>query len=238
MYSLHLMKKVGIVGLGTIGTAIAKAIKEKFSDYAELVAVYDLDRRKTTVSSLEHLVDKVDLVVESASPQVVKELVPLVLKRNKKLFVMSTGGLLDFMPLPKNIYFPSGAIAGLDGVSSARFGRIDSITLTTTKPQGALGDKVYDKDTVIFEGDVKEAVKRFPFNINVCATLTLVSQKPVNVRIIASPTIKRNIHEVEIVGDFGLMRFRTENEPSPSNPKTSYLAILSAISTIEKILYG
>lgn len=231
------MKKIGIVGYGTIGSAVAKAIKEKFSDRAELVAVYDIDKKKATVSSMEKLVSAVDLVVETASPQAVRELVPIVIKKGKEILVLSTGGLLGFMPLQKGIYFPSGAIAGLDGLSAASVGRIDKITLTTTKPQKALGDKTYDKDTVVFEGKVEDAVKRFPFNINVCATLTLAGREPV-VRIIASPTIKRNTHEIVIEGDFGRMTFRMENEPSPDNPKTSYLAVLSAITKLRDILYG
>lgn len=229
------MKRVGIVGYGTIGSAVAKAIKEKFSDAAKLAAIYDVDKKKATVSSMKELVDAVDLVVETASPQAVRELAPLL--NGKEILVLSTGGLLDFMPLPKGIYFSSGAIAGLDGISAASAGRIDTITLTTTKPQKALGDKTYDKDTVIFEGDVKEAVKRFPFNINVCATLALTGGEP-KVRIIASPAIKRNTHEIEVKGDFGRMQFRMENEPSPDNPKTSYLAVLSAVDKLKNILYG
>lgn len=230
-------KRIGIVGYGTIGNAIAKAIKEKFFDLAELTAIYDIDRKKATVSSMEELVNEVDLVVETASPQAVQEIVPKVLKKGKEILVLSTGGLLG-MPLQKGIYFPSGAIAGLDGIYAASLGRIDKITLTTTKPQKSLGDKNYDKDTVIFNGKVEDAVKKFPFNINVCATLSIISQNPVMVCIVASPTIKRNVHQIDIEGDFGRMSFRMENEPSPDNPKTSYLAILSAVSALKKILYG
>lgn len=237
------MKKIGIVGCGTIGTAVANAIREKFSDKAELVAVYDIDTEKAKklgkVMPITELVDEVDLVVETASPQAVKELVPLVLEKKKEIFVLSTGGLLE-IPLQKGIYFPSGAIAGLDGVSAASYAKINKITLTTTKPPKALGNKTYDKDTVIFTGSVPQAVKAFPFNINVCATLALVSQRQdiITVKIVASPTIKRNTHEVTLEGDFGRMTFRMENEPSPFNPKTSYLAVLSAVATLKKILYG
>jgi aspartate dehydrogenase len=37
-------------------------------------------------------------------------------------------------------------------------------------------------------------------------------------------------------GDFGLMTTRVENVPSPKNPKTSYLAALSAIATLRSIV--
>lgn len=234
-------KKIGIVGCGVIGTAVAKAIKEKFSDKAELTAVYDvLEEKAKKLGNFmppEELVDAVDIVVESASPNAVKKLAPLVMANGKKMLVLSTGGLLN-IPLQKGIFFPSGAIAGLDALSAATLGRIDKITLTTTKPPEALGNKKYEKETVIFSGTVDEAIEKFPKNINVCATLALVSKRPdlITVKIVASPNIKRNTHKVDIEGDFGRMVLSIENEPSPDNPKTSHLAVLSAVDTLRKIL--
>lgn len=237
------MKKIGIVGCGTIGTAVAEAIRTRFSNIAELIAVYDIDTEKAKglgkVMSINELVDAVDLVVESASPAAVKELVPLVLEKGKEILVMSTGGLLD-IPLQKGLHIPSGAIIGLDGISSAAQSNITKITLTTKKPPKALGLSDITSDTTVFEGSVEEAIKLFPKNINVCATLALVSKKPelITVKIIASPGLKRNTHQVELEGDFGHITCCAENEPSPTNPKTSYLAVLSAIATLEKILLG
>lgn len=235
------MKKIGIVGCGTIGTAVAEAIKTKFSSIAELTAVYDIDIEKAKklgkVLPPEELIDTVDLIVEAAVPSVSKELVPKIVEKGKEVLVMSTGGLLD-IPLQKGIHVPGGAIAGLDGVLSAKQGKITKITLTTTKPPKSLGLDNITSDTVIFEGKVKEAVEKFPKNINVCATLALVSGKPdlITVKIVASPGIKRNTHEVDIEGDFGHITCRMENLPSPQNPKTSYLAVLSAIAALERIL--
>ena len=45
-----------------------------------------------------------------------------------------------------------------------------------------------------------------------------------------------NIHELEVIGEFGKLYSRTENEPSRTNPKTSELAIFSAFSKIREIL--
>jgi len=55
------------------------------------------------------------------------------------------------------------------------------------------------------------------------------------VKIIASPNKNINSHEVEVKGEFGHLIARTDNVPSPQNPKTSYLAILSAIATLKNI---
>lgn len=146
------------------------------------------------------------------------------------------------------IYLPSGALTGLDGVKSAAVGRIDSVTLTTRKPPAGLSGAPYlaregidlsslREEKVIFEGSAEEAVEGFPRNINVAATLSLagIGVAKTRVRIIADPKISRNIHEIEVEGEFGRLISRTENLPSPSNPKTSLLAIFSAIATLKSL---
>jgi len=55
------------------------------------------------------------------------------------------------------------------------------------------------------------------------------------VRLVADPDIKVNTHEVKIVTPLGNMTMRVENKPSPTNPKTSALAYLSAIAALKKI---
>lgn len=236
-------KKIGIVGCGMIGSCIAKAIKEKYSNKAELTAVFDLEKEKAEklgkVLPLDQLIDSVDLVVEAASPKVVKELVPMVLAKKKEILVVSTGGLLG-MKIEEGMYLTNGAIAGLDGLRAAKCGRLDKVTLTTTKPPRALGDKEYTEDTVVFSGSVDQAIEKFPKNINVSATLAVVAGDPklVTVKIVASPKVDRNIHKVDIEGDFGHITYIFKNEPSPFNPKTSYLAILSTIAKLGEILDG
>ena len=54
-------------------------------------------------------------------------------------------------------------------------------------------------------------------------------------RILADPTSDKNVHEIEAEGDFGKLFVRMENVPSPTNPKTSYLAALSAIALLRRI---
>ena len=56
------------------------------------------------------------------------------------------------------------------------------------------------------------------------------------VKIIASPAVKKNIHEIRIVSRAADILTRTENILHPDNPKTSYLAVLSAIATLRQIL--
>jgi len=88
----------------------------------------------------------------------------------------------------------------------------------------------------LFEGTAKDAVRLFPKNINVAALLSLAglgSEKTL-VRIVADSNTNKNTHEIHAEGKFGKMTFTIENFPDANNPKTSRLAILSAIETLRK----
>ena len=90
------------------------------------------------------------------------------------------------------------------------------------------------------KGDVYEALKHFPQNINVAATLALASKRSdiLRIKIVTSPRYTTNSHEVEVVGDFGRLVTKTENVACPDNPKTSYLAVLSGIQTLKQYCNG
>ncbi len=209
------------------------------------------------ISDLEDLVELSEVVVEAASQRAVPEVARATLERGRDLMIMSVGALLDedlyrmVADLARErgcrVYLPSGAISGLDGLKSAGAGKSELVTLTTTKnPKGFSGapyieDKQIDLDaisepTVIFEGPAQEAVRAFPANVNVAATLSLTTRgTKVMVRIVADPEIDVNVHQIAAEGDFGRITTKVENVPSPSNPKTSYLAALSAIATLRSI---
>jgi aspartate dehydrogenase len=149
------------------------------------------------------------------------------------------------------VLIPSGAIAGVDALKAVSSGRIDRITLTSRKPVYGFADNAYvqqkrinlsqiTKETVLFDGNVREAVKCFPQNINVAATIALASRSKdkLRIRIATSPEFKVNSHEIEAVGEFGRLVTRTENVICPDNPKTSYLAVLSAMCTLKEYFQG
>jgi aspartate dehydrogenase len=94
------------------------------------------------------------------------------------------------------------------------------------------------KDKILFSGTAAQAVKYFPQNINVAAVLGLagMGMHKTKVRIIASPSVRKNIHEILIESKAAKIFTRTENILHPQNPKTSYLAVLSAMATLKQIL--
>ncbi len=132
------------------------------------------------------------------------------------------------------VYAPTGAIAGLDAVRAMRHAGIDRVVLRTRKNPRSLGVDV-DRETLLFRGPAREAVKRYPFNVNVAAALALAAGVEPEVEIVADPRVDRNIHEVIVESSASRLTLRVENIPSPQNPKTSYLAALSCIELLRRI---
>lgn len=258
------MYKVGLVGCGAIGSELALAIQKKYSQFARVSFVNDclltsaesLKRRlksKPKIVPLDELVRRSDLIVEAASQDAAVKVIPLAHRYRKKLLVMSVGGILRtsqniIRNFKGTIYIPSGAIGGIDALLSGSQGKIKNVSIVTRKPlKSLLGAPLFKqakwrsrkvtKPTVVFSGNAQKAIRLFPQNVNVAATLSLagIGAAKTKVQVIASPTFKTNSHEIQFDGDFGKVYFLTENIPSKSNPKTSALAINAAIACLEKL---
>ncbi len=254
--------RTAIIGCGNIGSTIAEYIAR--AEAFELYGLSDTDNKQfNTLAAalgmpdirhltLEEAVREADLVIEAANSGVVEHLLrqPELDQPGKRLLVMSTGGLIPHLERLSGwqhgeIHIPSGAIAGLDAIKAVA-GQIDQLSLTTTKPPAGLANapfirekgidpEHFRKPMVIFEGGLREAIAGFPKNINVAASLYIASGfEGLNIRIIADPAARCNRHRVLCEGRFGQIDTTTENLPS-SNPKTSYLACLSAIASIRGI---
>jgi aspartate dehydrogenase len=213
--------------------------------------------QKIAALNLEDLINKVDLVIEATKADTAFDIAKKAISSSKDIMIMSVGGIVEHYNQLKGlaegkksrVYIPSGAICAIDGLKAAGCGKINKVILTTKKPPKAFLGVPYilkhkirldniDKDTVIFEGNALQATRAFPQNINVAATLSLAGIGPeaTVVRIVASPGIDKNIHEVEIDSDSGRIISISENVIHPDNPKTSYLAVLSAIAVLKQIL--
>ena len=160
---------------------------------------------------------------------------------------MSVGGLFDEkfrkklenLAREKNckIFIPSGAVCGIDGILSANVGGLNEVTLVTTKPPESFG-RHFDKRSVLFRGNAIDAVKDFPQNINVAASISLAGKgfDETKVEIVADPVVTRISHKILAHGKFGRLRVDLENMPNPNNPSSSYMASLSAIATLRRII--
>ena len=244
---------LGLLGCGAIASFIVSNIS---SEDNGIIVKYFYDRdfeqskklaklaKGISVCEIDEMIDNVDLVLEAASPSSVEDHGLKILEKGKNIIIMSIGALMDEklrkqMQKVANennskIFIPSGAIVGLDGIKAASEGKLNKVTLTTRKPPMSLGKKV-EREKILFEGKASEAVKKFPVNINVAATLSLACNRDIDVKIIVDPKVDKNIHEVLIKGDFGEFKTRTKNLPCEVNPKTSLLAAYSAIKLLKSL---
>lgn len=262
--------KIGLLGCGGIGTTIAEALEKKSSFPTELLCLYDRDLNKAirlrgklkktpaVANSFEDFLHgSFDLLLECASQQAVKDYAEKALRSHKDLLILSVGALVDdalrerllttAAEHSRRIYFPSGAIGGLDILRAASEGQLYSVRITTRKNPSAFEGSPYFLEhqpplknlcekVTLYEGPAKEAVRLFPANVNVAATVSMagLGTEDTKVTIIADPELKVNVHEIEIRGDFGEAKITVKNVPHPENPRTSYLAALSALETIRR----
>ncbi|MBI4335899.1 MAG: saccharopine dehydrogenase NADP-binding domain-containing protein, partial [Candidatus Omnitrophica bacterium] len=194
--------KIGIIGCGTIGAEIAKAIDKRFKNEGRLVAVADVDKkkavsltkllvRKPKILPINQLIEKSDLVIEAASARISGKIARAAIREKKDVMIMSVGGIVKnynalFNLARRNgrrVYLPSGAICGVDGVKAAVLGGVNRVELITRKPPaGFYGAPFIEKnkidltdirrETCIFEGSALEAIAGFPANVNVSCVLS------------------------------------------------------------------
>jgi aspartate dehydrogenase len=247
--------RLGIIGCGAIGSDVAKAA-DKMTEI-DTIYLFDInkenslvladDLKKAVAKNVKEFLPDVDVVMEAASQRAVVEYAEMILQAGKDLIILSIGSLLDddfrkrLMAIATEkkckIYLPSGAVCGIDGIKAAQMAEIDQITLVTTKPPASLGIDT-DKRQTLFDGYARDAIKKFPQNINVAACLSLAGTGFDNtrVKIVTDPVTANNSHRILAHGKFGRLRSEMENLPNPRNPRSSYMASLSAIACLRKII--
>lgn len=209
---------------------------------------------RAELADFDETIEYSDFLIEAASPDAATGLIHKAVPLGKTLLIMSAGGLLHVNPkwLAKYpdalVLCPSGAIAGIDGVLAARESGPIQVKLITRKPPEALEGAPFFKGKKIisllkgkipkcvFRGTAAEAIEAFPKNINVSLILSLAGAgaEKTKVEIWTARGWTKNEHEFHVSGKFGKLECRAVNVPSPDNPKTSYLAVLSAIAMMRK----
>ena len=258
--------KLGIVGCGTIGAEVARAVFTGTLSGYELCGFHDLNEQQATSLSrsldgrvplltLEQLIEISDLVFEATAKVAMPNIVERAIHHRKSVVTMSVGGFVDRPDLIEraetqgvNLFLPSGALGGIDALLAGKEAGLDRVTLTTTKNPRSLQGAPYlinkgitldgvDKPMVIFTGTAREAIEGFPANANVAITLSIagIGMDRTSVVIIADPEIKRTKQDVFAEGPFGIIHTVTEGIVAPGNPRTGYLAILSAIAVLRRL---
>jgi len=257
--------RVGLIGFGAIGRRLAEAIVAGDAGRCELGAVLvrrperiadDVTGRlgcMVTGDAADFLATRLDLVVEVAGHDALKSYAEDILRQGKDLLLISVGALADphfearlrraAHDFGQRVYLATGAIAGLDAISAAAVGGLDSVTHSIRKPPAGLlppeeiaAVQASGQSRVLYEGPAREAALRFPENVNVAAAVSLagIGLDKTIVRVVADPTVVRNTHEIEVLGEFGELRIVLQNIPT-ENPKTGRLTAMSMIKALRNL---
>ena len=195
-----------------------------------------------------------ELVVECAPSAQFQAIVHPFAAAGKTAFALSAGALLENFELVElardnggQIVVPTGALVGLDAVSAAAEGKIESVRLVTRKPPRSLAGAPYlaargilveeaRAPQCVFRGSAREAALGFPANVNVAAALALAGVGPdrTEVEIWADPALSRNQHRIEVEADAARFTASIENVPS-ENPRTGRITPLSVIAALRKL---
>jgi aspartate dehydrogenase len=258
------MTRIAIAGLGAIGRVLARRLSDGLPgltlgcvaarDNAKAQAWLDAERIACPLVALEALPHHADLAIECAPASVLDRICRPMLEAGKAVMVLSCGALLerpDLIALAKakggQIIVPTGALLGLDAVTAAAEGQINSVRMTTRKPpKGLAGAPYLEANGIsveglreakrVFSGTARAAAAGFPANVNVAAALSLAGIGPDRtlIDIWADPGVERNCHTIEVDADSARFTLTIENIPS-ENPKTGRITALSVVAALRKL---
>ena len=256
--------KIGIIGEGAIGKYVrARIIERGHMLRAVLLRPERLqDRAKEEpgthcVASVADLPDDIDHMIDCAGHTALKSFGPDILRGGTDLTTVSIGALADpdlYQSLEQaaiegqvKLHLASGAIGALDCLRAARIGNLQSVTYVGRKPpqswKGSAAESRLDLDNlkagaeIHFAGSARDAAREYPRNANVAAAVALagIGFDKTEVKLIADPDISENIHEIQATGDFGRFSFEIRGRSLPDNPRSSALAAMSVVDTLEQV---
>src|SRR5215207_2696063 len=219
-------KNVGLIGCGTIGTHLALAIESRTIVNASLVGLFDVvdSNAKSLQSKLKSspevhpdfnsFIDSpADIIIEAASQEAIRKFGKPIIEASKDLMIMSVGALADATFLTE-----------LLDLAAVRKGR----------------SKIYVPTGAIAGIDAIRSVKHLLDSITLTTTkspkaLAGVGADKTKVRVVVDPQATTNQHEIVAKGRFGDIKITVNNVTTPGNPKTSFLAVLSAIECLRSI---
>lgn len=231
--------QVTLIGAG----AISRAIQERVRTEPGL-RIVQVVKRGARIEA------PTDLIVECAGHSALTEHVIPALKSGTSCALLSIGalaepGLAEALEAAAHeggsqVHLLSGAVAGIDALSAARWAGLDAVSYVGRKPpaswKGTPAESICDLDRlasaqILLESTARQAARLYPKNANVAATVSLagLGLDQTRATLIADPGVTDNIHEIVARGSFGEMQIRIQGKPLPDNPKSSALTVLCAV---------
>ncbi|WP_397519141.1 aspartate dehydrogenase domain-containing protein [Rhodococcus pyridinivorans] len=237
-----------VVGAGAIGQTVIDALRDNSVPDVTLTAV--LTSRNSAEETAAAL-NAADIVVEAATVDAARILLPEVVNRGKDIIVCSCGVFaerdFDVESVgsgPGRALLPTGAIGGFDVLAAAtRAGtRGARLTHTTIKRPGALGiEERLDAERTVFRGSARKAALTFPrtSNSSVALALATLGLDRVEVVVIADPAAASTRHVVEWESPLGRYELTFENAIDPaSSGRTSAITAWSVIEVLAALPLG
>ena len=200
------MLNVSVIGCGAIGAGVLQMLQGCADIRISSVIVSDAFKASAheavaqwasgaqVLASVGAGIDAPDLLVECAGHSAIAEHVLPALERGIPCLVASIGalgapGMVESLAQAARhggtqVQLLSGAIGGIDALSAAREGGLDTVVYTGRKPprawRGTPAQELCDLDTLtsafcIFSGSAEQAAMLYPKNANVAATLALAA---------------------------------------------------------------
>ncbi|WP_425043377.1 aspartate dehydrogenase [Primorskyibacter sp. S87] len=254
--------KLGLIGNGAIARYVMGALEDTGHEIGSLLLrperVAELAAEGSSipsmVSSVSAIPSDLDLIVECAGHQALRQYGAEILRRGLNLVTVSIGALADrdledeltraAQDGGARLLLASGAIGALDALRSAKVGDLARVRYVGRKPpHGWLGspaeshldlNNIGPEAQTHYAGSARRAALEYPKNANVSAAVALAGLgfDQTEVELIADPSISENIHEIHAEGEFGAFSFRISGRALSDNPRSSALAAMSVVSRV------
>lgn len=195
-----------------------------------------------------------DIVVEFAGIEAVETYAEEILEAGADLIISSVGALDDekfrdhlvrvARQYERKIYITSGAIGGMDLMETYAVVGNPKVQIESIKPpESYIGTPYMEGKTVseteeqlIFDGNVHDAIRGFPRNVNVSvATALATDAKDAKVRLISKPGITEVSHRITLSNDIMHSELFFVSQPDPENKKNSKSAAYSVIALLKNL---
>jgi aspartate dehydrogenase len=260
--------RIGLAGFGGVGKQLAESLLRGALPAATLAGVTSQDLAKARaaldilggahvpVSSLQEMVDNVDIVVECATADSFPAIAETVLVAGKRLVAVSVAALPNYPGLEDlarlyggRIHVASGGLPGLDAVRAVKEGHIESVKLCTTFRPESLANEPFvlglgldfttppEMPVKVFEGNAREAAAAFPRHFNVGITLSLagIGFDKTSIEVWVDPNVEGAVQHIEVKADIADLTLISRNRPS-NNPRTSKIVAPSVMATLRSYL--